>query len=157
MGIFTTKDGTSIYYPPKTGVALVKITHTGVCRCGVTTGLGAAGWGVDYSFECIGNVHVMRAALERAHRGWGQSVVIDVASAGQVISTRPFQLVTRPPLARLGCRRRAGPLAIARDGGRRDEGRYPARSFRHPHDAADGINEAFDLMHAGKSIRSVVH
>jgi S-(hydroxymethyl)glutathione dehydrogenase/alcohol dehydrogenase len=52
------------------------------------------GWGVDHSFECIGNVNVMRAALESAHRGWGQSVIIGVAGAGQEISTRPFQLVT---------------------------------------------------------------
>ncbi len=52
------------------------------------------GWGVDHSFECIGNVNVMRSALESAHRGWGQSVIIGVAGAGQEISTRPFQLVT---------------------------------------------------------------
>jgi S-(hydroxymethyl)glutathione dehydrogenase/alcohol dehydrogenase len=52
------------------------------------------GWGVDHSFECIGNTNVMRAALECAHRGWGQSVIIGVAGAGQEISTRPFQLVT---------------------------------------------------------------
>ena len=51
-------------------------------------------WGIDHTFECIGNVNVMRAALESAHRGWGQSVVIGVAGAGQEISTRPFQLVT---------------------------------------------------------------
>src|SRR6202035_5107325 len=50
--------------------------------------------GVDYSFECIGNVNVMRAALECAHRGWGQAIIIGVAGAGQEISTRPFQLVT---------------------------------------------------------------
>jgi S-(hydroxymethyl)glutathione dehydrogenase/alcohol dehydrogenase len=50
--------------------------------------------GVDYSFECIGNVDVMRAALESCHKGWGQSVVIGVAAAGKEISTRPFQLVT---------------------------------------------------------------
>ncbi|MGP8979766.1 zinc-binding dehydrogenase, partial [Enterobacter hormaechei] len=52
------------------------------------------GWGVDHTFECIGNVNVMRSALEAAHRGWGQSVVIGVAGAGKEISTRPFQLVT---------------------------------------------------------------
>src|SRR5690606_18311501 len=52
------------------------------------------GWGVDHSFECIGNVDVMRSALECAHRGWGQSVIIGVAGAGKEISTRPFQLVT---------------------------------------------------------------
>ncbi len=51
-------------------------------------------WGVDYSFECVGNVGLMRAALECAHRGWGESIVIGVAGAGQEISTRPFQLVT---------------------------------------------------------------
>jgi S-(hydroxymethyl)glutathione dehydrogenase/alcohol dehydrogenase len=51
-------------------------------------------WGIDHTFECIGNVNVMRAALESAHRGWGQSIVIGVAGAGQEISTRPFQLVT---------------------------------------------------------------
>ena len=51
-------------------------------------------WGYDYTFDCTGNVHVMREALEVAHRGWGQSCVIGVAAAGQEISTRPFQLVT---------------------------------------------------------------
>ncbi len=51
-------------------------------------------WGVDHTFECIGNVNVMRSALESAHRGWGQSVIIGVAGAGKEISTRPFQLVT---------------------------------------------------------------
>lgn len=51
-------------------------------------------WGCDYTFECVGNVNLMRAALECAHRGWGQSVVIGVAASGQEISTRPFQLVT---------------------------------------------------------------
>src|SRR3546814_19978738 len=56
--------------------------------------IAMTGWGVDHSFECIGNVNVMRAALECAHRGWGQSVIIGVAGAGQEISTRPFQLVT---------------------------------------------------------------
>lgn len=52
------------------------------------------GWGVDRSFECIGNVGVMRAALECTHRGWGQSIVVGIAGAGREISTRPFQLVT---------------------------------------------------------------
>ncbi len=51
-------------------------------------------WGVDYSFECVGNVQLMRAALECAHRGWGESIIIGVAGAGQEIATRPFQLVT---------------------------------------------------------------
>src|SRR3546814_13420268 len=77
------------------------------------------GWGVDHSFECIGNVEVMRAALECAHRGWGQSVIIGVAGAGQEISTRPFQLVTGrkwlgtafggvKEIGRASCRERVG-------------------------------------------------
>jgi hypothetical protein len=53
-----------------------------------------SGWGIDYTFECIGNVDVMRAALECSHRGWGKSVVIGVAAGGKEIATRPFQLVT---------------------------------------------------------------
>jgi NADPH:quinone reductase-like Zn-dependent oxidoreductase len=90
--------------------------------------------GVDYSFECIGNVHVMRAALECCHKGWGESIIIGVAGAGQEISTRPFQLVTGR-LARLGVRRRQGPLAAAglcgplhgrRDQDRRDDHRSAA-------------------------------
>ena len=56
--------------------------------------VGMTTWGLDYTFDCTGNVHVMRAALESAHRGWGESCVIGVAAAGQEISTRPFQLVT---------------------------------------------------------------
>jgi S-(hydroxymethyl)glutathione dehydrogenase/alcohol dehydrogenase len=56
--------------------------------------MSPTGWGIDYTFECIGSVEVMRAALECAHRGWGESIVIGVAASGQEISTRPFQLVT---------------------------------------------------------------
>ena len=56
--------------------------------------MSPTGWGIDYTFECIGSVEVMRAALECAHRGWGESIVIGVAASGKEISTRPFQLVT---------------------------------------------------------------
>ena len=56
--------------------------------------MSPTGWGIDYTFECIGSVEVMRAALECAHRGWGESIVVGVAASGQEISTRPFQLVT---------------------------------------------------------------
>ncbi len=73
------------------------------------------GWGVDHSFECIGNVQVMRAALECTHRGWGQSVIIGVAGAGQEISTRPFQLVTGAP-GRARLRRREGPQPVTGHG-----------------------------------------
>ena len=115
------------------------------------------GWGVDHSFECIGNVQVMRAALECAHRGWGQSVIIGVAGAGQEISTRPFQLVTG--------RRWLG-SAFGGVKGRSElpgmveqamKGEIKLAPFvTHPL-PLENINEAFELMHAGQSIRSVVH
>lgn len=115
------------------------------------------GWGVDHSFECIGNVQVMRAALECAHRGWGQSVIIGVAGAGQEISTRPFQLVTG--------RRWLG-TAFGGVKGRTQlpgmveaamKGEIRLKPFVTHTMPLDEINTAFDLMHEGKSIRSVVH
>ena len=115
------------------------------------------GWGVDHSFECIGNVNVMRAALECAHRGWGQSVIIGVAGAGQEISTRPFQLVTgRKWLGTAfgGVKGRTelpGMVEQAMDGTIQLE---PFVTHTMP---LEDINQAFDLMHEGKSIRSVIH
>lgn len=115
------------------------------------------GWGVDHSFECIGNVNVMRAALECAHRGWGQSVIIGVAGAGQEISTRPFQLVTgRRWLGSAfgGVKGRTQLPGMVEDA---MAGRIQLAPFvTHTMPLTD-INEAFELMHAGKSIRSVVH
>jgi len=112
--------------------------------------------GADYSFECIGNVKTMRQALECCHKGWGVSVIIGVAGAGQEISTRPFQLVT-------GRVWKGTAFGGAR--GRTDVPRivdwYMARKIEidplitHTM-PLERINEAFDLMHAGKSIRSVV-
>ena len=114
------------------------------------------GGGADYSFECVGNVDLMRQALECCHRGWGTSVIIGVAGAGQEIRTRPFQLVT-------GRNWRGTAFGGAR--GRTDvprivdwymEGRINIDDLiTHTLPLAD-INQAFDLMHAGKSIRSVV-
>ena len=114
------------------------------------------GGGADYSFECIGNVKVMRMALECAHKGWGQSIIIGVAGAGQEISTRPFQLVT-------GRSWRGTAFGGAR--GRTDvpkivdwymDGKIQIDPMiTHQMPLVD-INKAFDLMHAGKSIRSVV-
>ncbi|MBS0557202.1 MAG: S-(hydroxymethyl)glutathione dehydrogenase/class III alcohol dehydrogenase [Proteobacteria bacterium] len=115
------------------------------------------GWGVDHSFECIGNVNVMRAALECAHRGWGQSVIIGVAGAGQEISTRPFQLVTgRRWLGTAfgGVKGRSQLPGMVEDAMRGDIRLAPFVTHTM---GLDGINEAFDLMHQGKSIRSVVH
>src|SRR5689334_5816663 len=115
------------------------------------------GWGVDHSFECIGNVKVMRAALECAHRGWGQSVIIGVAGAGQEISTRPFQLVTgRKWLGTAfgGVKGRSQLPGMVEDA---MAGRIQLAPFvTHTMPLTD-INTAFDLMHEGRSIRSVVH
>ena len=115
------------------------------------------GGGVDYSFECIGNVNVMRAALECAHRGWGQSVIIGVAGAGQEISTRPFQLVTgRKWLGTAfgGVKGRSELPGMVEDA---MAGKIQLAPFVTHTMPLTGINEAFDLMHEGKSIRSVVH
>lgn len=115
------------------------------------------GWGVDHSFECIGNVNVMRAALESAHRGWGQSVVIGVAGAGQEISTRPFQLVTGRTWkgsAFGGVKGRTQLPGMAEDAMRGDIELEPFVTHTM---GLEDINEAFDLMHAGKSIRTVIN
>ena len=115
------------------------------------------GWGVDHSFECIGNVNVMRAALESAHRGWGQSVIIGVAGAGQEISTRPFQLVTgRRWLGTAfgGVKGRSQLPGMVEDA---MAGKIQLEPFVTHTMPISEINEAFDLMHEGKSIRSVVH
>ncbi|QCP49831.1 S-(hydroxymethyl)glutathione dehydrogenase/class III alcohol dehydrogenase [Trinickia violacea] len=114
-------------------------------------------WGVDHSFECIGNVNVMRAALECAHRGWGQSVVIGVAGAGQEISTRPFQLVTgRRWLGTAfgGVKGRSQLPGMVEDA---MNGKIQLAPFVTHTKSLSEINQAFDLMHEGKSIRTVVH
>jgi S-(hydroxymethyl)glutathione dehydrogenase/alcohol dehydrogenase len=115
------------------------------------------GWGVDHSFECIGNVNVMRAALECAHRGWGQSVVIGVAGAGQEISTRPFQLVTGRTWkgsAFGGVKGRSQLPGMVEDAMRGEIQLAPFVTHTMP---LERINEAFDLMHEGKSIRTVIN
>ncbi len=112
--------------------------------------------GADYSFECVGNVELMRAALESCHKGWGESTIIGVAASGQEISTRPFQLVTgrvwrgsafggvkgRSQLPGYVDRFLSGDIKID-----------PMITQTLP---LDDINTAFDLMHAGQSIRSVI-
>ena len=113
--------------------------------------------GVDYSFECIGNVDVMRSALESCHMGWGESIIIGVAGAGKLIQTRPFQLVSgriwrgtafggvrgRTDLPGYVDKYRQGKLEID-------------KMITHTMGLKD-VNKAFDLMHSGKSIRSVIH
>ncbi|MGL4887990.1 S-(hydroxymethyl)glutathione dehydrogenase/class III alcohol dehydrogenase [Aeromonas jandaei] len=113
--------------------------------------------GVDFSFECIGNVKVMRAALECCHKGWGESVIIGVAGAGQEISTRPFQLVTGRVWrgsAFGGVRGRSELPSYVQ---RYMQGEFRLDDFITHTMALEQINEAFDLMHQGKSIRSVIH
>lgn len=113
-------------------------------------------WGVDYTFECIGNVDVMRSALEAAHRGWGQSIVIGVAGSGKEISTRPFQLVTGrqwkgtafggyksgPQVPELVDRYMAGDTKL-------DD--YISHELPF-----EEINKAFDLLHSGEALRTVL-
>jgi len=112
--------------------------------------------GADFSFECVGNTTLMRQALECTHRGWGTSIIIGVAASGQEIATRPFQLVT-------GRNWRGTAFGGAR--GRTDvpkivdwymEGKISIDPLITHRLTLDQINEGFDLMHAGKSIRSVV-
>merc|ERR1712048_46566 len=112
--------------------------------------------GCDYTFECVGNIHTMRAALEACHKGWGESTIIGVAAGGQEISTRPFQLVTgrvwrgsafggyksRDSVPKLVEEYLAGEMKL-------DE-------FITGHMPLDKINEAFDDMHGGECIRAVV-
>ena len=113
--------------------------------------------GADYSFECIGNVNTMRQALECAHRGWGESVIIGVAGAGQEISTRPFQLVTG---------RIWKGTAFGGAKSRRDvpkivdwymDGKIEIDPMITHTMPLERINDAFDLMHKGESIRSVIN
>jgi S-(hydroxymethyl)glutathione dehydrogenase/alcohol dehydrogenase len=112
--------------------------------------------GADYSFECVGNVKLMRQALECTHKGWGQSFIIGVAAAGEEISTRPFQLVT-------GREWKGSAFGGAR--GRTDvpkivdwymNGKIQIDPMITHVLKLDEINKGFDLMHEGKSIRSVV-
>ncbi|MFL7865596.1 S-(hydroxymethyl)glutathione dehydrogenase/class III alcohol dehydrogenase [Vibrio cincinnatiensis] len=113
--------------------------------------------GVDFSFECIGNVNVMRQALECCHKGWGESVIIGVAGSGQEISTRPFQLVTGRVWrgsAFGGVKGRSQLPGIVEQ---YLAGEFGLQEFITHTMSLDKINDAFDLMHSGDSIRSVIH
>ncbi len=113
--------------------------------------------GVDYSFECIGNTDVMRSALECCHKGWGESVVIGVAGAGQEISTRPFQLVTGRVWRGSAFGGVKGRSELPGMVEQYLNGEIPLKTFITHTMGLDDINHAFDLLHEGKSIRSVVH
>ncbi|WP_233997887.1 MULTISPECIES: S-(hydroxymethyl)glutathione dehydrogenase/class III alcohol dehydrogenase [unclassified Pseudoalteromonas] len=113
--------------------------------------------GVDYSFECIGNVNVMRSALECCHKGWGESVIIGVAGAGQEISTRPFQLVTGRVWRGTAFGGVKGRSELPEIVERYLNNEFALNDFITHTMPLEDINEAFELMHAGKSIRSVIH
>jgi len=119
--------------------------------------LDLTGGGVDYSFECVGDVKVMRAALECCHKGWGVSVIVGVAGAGQEIATRPFQLVTGRVWkgSAFGGVKGRTQLPCMVDQYQRGEIRIDELVT---HDLKfEEINHAFELMHHGKSIRAVLH
>ncbi|MBA6364737.1 S-(hydroxymethyl)glutathione dehydrogenase/class III alcohol dehydrogenase, partial [Colwellia sp. BRX8-8] len=113
--------------------------------------------GVDYSFECIGNVNVMRSALECCHKGWGESIIIGVAGAGQEISTRPFQLVTGRVWRGTAFGGVKGRSELPEYVERYLAGEFALNDFITHTMSLEKINEAFELMHEGKSIRSVIH
>ena len=113
--------------------------------------------GVDFSFECIGNVNTMRSALECCHKGWGESIIIGVAGAGQEISTRPFQLVTGRVWRGTAFGGVKGRSELPEYVERYLKGEFKLSDFITHTMGLESINEAFDLMHEGKSIRSVIH
>lgn len=112
--------------------------------------------GVDYSFECIGNVNVMRAALECCHKGWGESTIIGVAGAGEEISTRPFQLVTGRVWRGTAFGGVKGRSELPGFVDNYMNGRIEIDKMVTHTMPLEEINRAFGLMHEGKSIRSVV-
>jgi len=112
--------------------------------------------GVDYSFECIGNTQVMRAALECCHKGWGESVIIGVAGAGQEISTRPFQLVTGRVWRGTAFGGVRGRSELPGYVDNYMSGKINIDDMVTHTMGLEDINRAFDLMHDGESIRSVV-
>jgi len=113
--------------------------------------------GLDYTFECVGNIHTMRAALESCHKGWGESIIIGVAASGQEISTRPFQLVTGrvwKGSAFGGYKSRDSVPKLVED---YMAGNMKIDEFITHHFPLGGINDAFKAMHDGEAIRSIVN
>ncbi|MEQ9248395.1 MAG: zinc-binding dehydrogenase, partial [Nitratireductor sp.] len=125
---------------------LVNLTKRGADQIG----------GADYTFDCTGNVHVMRQALESAHRGWGESIIIGVAGAGQEISTRPFQLVTGRTWKGTAFGGARGRTDVPKIVDWYMEGKIDIDPMITHTLSLEEINKGFDLMHAGESIRSVV-
>jgi len=115
-------------------------------------------WGVDYTFDCTGNVNVMRSALECAHRGWGTSCVIGVAASGHELSTRPFQLVTGRTwkgTAFGGFKSRTDVPKLVE---KHMEGKLPIDHFiTHVFKGVEKTNDAVDALHSGTCLRAVMH
>jgi len=119
--------------------------------------VGMTKWGIDYTFDCTGNVDVMRAALESAHRGWGQSCIIGVAGAGKEISTRPFQLVTGRKWTGTAFggwkgRSEVPPLIDDYEAGKLELDHYITHRFK----GVEGTIDAIDALHSGDCLRAVV-
>lgn len=114
-------------------------------------------WGVDYTFDATGNVQVMRAALESAHRGWGQCCVVGVAPAGHEISTRPFQLITGRQWKGTAFGGFKSRTEVPQLVDRYLSGNLPIDHFiTHTLKGVESINQAIDLMHESKCLRAVV-
>jgi S-(hydroxymethyl)glutathione dehydrogenase/alcohol dehydrogenase len=114
------------------------------------------GGGADYSFECVGNVKVMRDALECCHKGWGTSIIIGVAGSGEEISTRPFQLVTGRSWRGTAFGGAKGRTDVPKIVDWYMDGKINIDDLITHTMPLGEINKAFDLMHSGESIRSVV-
>ncbi|MFK8019304.1 MAG: S-(hydroxymethyl)glutathione dehydrogenase/class III alcohol dehydrogenase [Pseudomonadales bacterium] len=122
----------------------------------VSTLIDMTNGGVDYSFECIGNVNTMRQALECCHKGWGESCIVGVAGAGQEIATRPFQLVTGRSWKGTAFGGARGRTDVPKIVDWYMEGKINIDDLITHTMPLNDINKAFDLMHSGESIRSVV-
>jgi len=112
--------------------------------------------GVDYSFECVGNVDLMRSALECCHKGWGEAIIVGVAGSGKEIATRPFQLVTGRVWRGTAFGGVKGRTQLPGYVEQYLNKELKVDEFVTHTMPLDKINDAFDLMHAGKSIRSVI-
>jgi S-(hydroxymethyl)glutathione dehydrogenase/alcohol dehydrogenase len=112
--------------------------------------------GADYSFECVGNTTLMRQALECCHRGWGESIIVGVAGAGQEITTRPFQLVTGRVWKGTAFGGARGRTDVPKIVDWYMDGKIDIDSLITHTLPLERINEGFDLMHSGASIRTVV-
>ena len=112
--------------------------------------------GVDFSFECVGNVKVMRAALECCHKGWGESIIVGVAAAGQEIATRPFQLVTGRVWRGTAFGGYKSRIAVPQLVEKYMAGKTKLDKYVTHEMPFESIKEAFELLHAGKCLRVVL-